>query len=118
MKNFLNQLTPWVFFSFLVISPLYALGQNPVKLKLVAGGQEGEHVKAGLLLTIPPGWHVYAPTPQGLTAAGFEPTLTYENSLNLQEAKVLWPHPHQTKVQDQLSYVYEGKTLIPLDLTP
>jgi len=118
MKHFLNQLTTLLFFSFLFISPLFAEDPSPVGLKLVPGGQDGGHVRAGLLLTIPPHWHVYAPSPPGAEGAGFEPTITSENSSNLQGTKVLWPTPQKTMVQDQLSYVYEGKTLVPLDLIP
>ncbi len=105
-------------FSVLLTPSLDAIDKAPVELQLISGGQENGHIQAGLLLNIPQGWHVYAPTPPGEEAAGFEPTLTYEGSANLQDAKVIWPPSHKTTVQEQLSYVYEGKTLIPLELTP
>jgi len=118
MKNFFNRLILLFVFSVFWAPSLDAIDKAPVKIQLISGGQEGEHRQAGLLLTIPEGWHVYAPTPPGEEAAGFEPTLTYDTSSNLQEAKILWPTSHKTTVQEQLSYVYEGKTLIPLELTP
>ncbi len=118
MKNFFSLLLKGLFVLCVLIPPLCAQDKAPIDLKLVAGGQKGNHVLGGLLLTIPPHWHVYAPTPQGVESAGFEPTLNWESSTNLQNAKVLWPVPLKTKVHDELSYVYEGKTLIPLELTP
>lgn len=113
-----KRLLSGLFCLFILTASLQAMDKAPVGLKLVSGGLEGKHVLAGILLTIPPNWHVYAPSPAGEKTAGFEPTLTWENSSNLQNAKVLWPVPHKTEFQGQLSYVYEGETLIPLELTP
>lgn len=103
---------------FVLTASLQAADKAPVELKLVSGGLQGNHILAGLLLTIPQSWHVYAPSPQGEEAAGFEPTITWENSSNLQNAKILWPTPHKTELQGQVSYVYEQQILIPIELTP
>lgn len=118
MKRFFTHLTTWFSFGFLLISPLYALPPAPVALHLISGGQDGSNMQAGLLLTIPEGWHVYAPTPSGEEAAGFEPTLDHKTSSNVQELHISWPPPKKTTVQEQKSYVYEGKTLIPIYLIP
>lgn len=118
IEFFLNSLRSGLFFVFVLISALHAADKDPVTLKLVPGGPEGSHVLAGLLLTVPLNWHVYAPSPQGEETAGFDPKITWETSTNLQTVKVLWPVAKKTNLQDQLSYVYEGKTLIPLKLTP
>ncbi|OJW54025.1 MAG: hypothetical protein BGO67_08145 [Alphaproteobacteria bacterium 41-28] len=107
-----------LFCLFIFTAALSAVDKAPVELKLIAGGPQGKHVLAGLLLTISQNWHVYAPTPKGVEAAGFEPSITWENSENLKNAKVLWPVAHKTEVQGQPSYVYEGLILIPLELTP
>jgi len=118
IKAFFNRVGMGLFVVFVLASVLYAENKDPIALKLVPGGPEGSSVLAGLLLTIPPHWHVYAPSPEGEETAGFDPTLSWETSLNIKDVKILWPVPHKTKLQDQLSYVYEGKTLIPLQLTP
>lgn len=118
IKFFFNGLRGGLFLVFLFTSVLHALDKDPIGLKLVPGGPEGKHILAGLLLTIPPSWHVYAPSPQEEETAGFDPMITWETSSNLQDVKVLWPVAKKTDLQGQPSYVYEGKTLIPLQLTP
>jgi len=118
MKILFNRLFGGLLCLFILASSLCAEDKAPVELKLVPGGVKDNHVLAGLALTISEGWHIYAPTPKGKEGAGFEPTLTWETSSNLNDVTVLWPVPHQTEVQEQLSYVYESKTLIPLELTP
>lgn len=107
-----------LFCLFVLSSALQAQEKAPVDLKLIHDGKEGDHVLAGLILNIPQGWHVYAPSPQGEEGAGFEPSLLWENSKNLKEMKVLWPVAKKKDVQDQQSFVYEGKTVIPIELTP
>lgn len=106
------------FLVFFLSSLLHAVDKDPIDLKIVPGGLEDNYVLAGLVLTIPPHWHVYAPSPQGEDTAGFDPTLTWEKSLNVKDVKILWPVGNKTKLQDQLAYVYEGKTLVPLQVTP
>ncbi len=118
MKILFNRLAKGLFCLLVLIPALYAVEKAPVELKLLPGGAKGNHVLAGILLTIPSNWHVYAPNPQGEEGAGFEPKITWENSPNLKRANILWPVAHKTKVQGQLSYVYEGDTLIPLELLP
>lgn len=118
MRFFFNSLRSGLFFVFILTSLLHAEDKDPITLKLVPGGLEGNHVIAGLLLTIPPEWHVYAPSPQEEDTAGFDPKITWEGSSNLQDVKILWPVATKTEIQEQLSYVYEGDTLIPLQLTP
>ncbi|MBS0271387.1 MAG: thioredoxin family protein [Proteobacteria bacterium] len=118
MKIIFNRFMKGLFCFFLLTSSLYAEEKVPIELKLVAGGIKGEHAFAGLLISIPHNWHVYAPSPQGEDAAGFEPQITWENSTNLQTLKVLWPPAQKTDIHGQLSYVYEGQTLIPLQITP
>lgn len=118
IENFLNSLKKWLFLVFLFAPVLHAAEKDPVTLKLVPGGSSGGHVLAGVLLTIPPNWHVYAPSPESEQTAGFDPKVTWETSSNLKTVEVLWPVAKKTNLQDQLSYVYEGKTLIPLQLTP
>ncbi|HUX80198.1 MAG TPA: protein-disulfide reductase DsbD domain-containing protein, partial [Alphaproteobacteria bacterium] len=103
---------------FICTTAIYAQDKAPVEMKLLAGGPKGERVLVGVLLTIPKNWHVYAPNPKGEEGAGFEPEMTWEKSTNLKSAKILWPIPHKTEIQDQSSYVYEGQTLIPLELIP
>lgn len=118
MRNFLITFTVSLVLSFFQSFPLQSFSTSPVNLQLISGGQKGTHLRAGVLLSIPKGWHVYAPTPSGEKAAGFEPSLSHETSLNLKEAHILWPSAHKVTVQDQPAYVYEGQTLIPLDLIP
>lgn len=117
-KIFFNRLLSVFFCLFVFLVSLSAQDKPPVNMKLVSGGMTGDHGRAGLLVTIPPEWHLYAPTPQGVKAAGFEPTLTWNTSSNLQDLQVLWPASHKTEFQNQVAYVYEGKTLIPLELVP
>lgn len=118
MKIFFNRYLAGLVFLLVLTLSVYAGDKAPVELKLVPGGVKGDHVLAGLLITIPQHWHVYAPTPSQEETAGFEPTITWETSSNLQNAKVLWPVPHRTEIQGQTSYIYEGQVLIPLQLTP
>ncbi len=118
MKKFLKYLLFGLFVSFAPTSLLQAEDKPPVEMKLVQGGKDDGHVLAGLLLTIPKGWHVYAPSPPGEEAAGFEPTITWDKSSNLKSAEVLWPVPKKTEFEGQLSYVYEEETLIPIQIIP
>ena len=118
MKIYFNRLLSGLFCLFVLTASLCAQGKAPVELKLVPGGWENGHILAGLLLTIPKDWHVYGPSPQGEDVAGFEPTVTWEKSSNLQKVKILWPVTKKTEIQGQPSYVYEGQALIPLELTP
>lgn len=118
IKQFFSGLRKGIFFVLLLMSSLHAEDKDPIALKLVSGGPEGHHVLAGLVLTVSPQWHLYAPSPQGEDTAGFDPTITWDTSLNLKDVKILWPIAHKTKVQDQNAYVYEGQTVIPLKLTP
>lgn len=117
-RFFFNGLRGGLFFVLVLISTLHAEDKDPIGLKLVPGGSEGKHVLAGLVLAIPPSWHVYAPSPEGEETAGFDPTITGDTSSNLKDLKILWPVAKKTDLQGQLSYVYEGETLIPLQLTP
>jgi suppressor for copper-sensitivity B len=117
MKNILLYFTAWLVASFFLPISAEALNTSPVTVQLIKGEQKNGHIQAGVLLTIPQGWHAYAPTPPGETAAGFEPKIGYETSVNLKTLNILWPSAHKARVQDQDSYVYEGKTLIPLDIT-
>ena len=118
MKFAFNSLKQILFFVFILTSALHAEPQDPIALKLVPGGPQGSHVLAGIALTIPSAWHVYAPSPENEETMGFDPTITWDTSTNVKAIKVLWPVPHKTKMQDQLAYVYEGNTLIPLEVTP
>jgi len=118
MKKILSLLLGGLFFVFTLTSILHAQDKPPIDLKLVTGGKDDGHVLAGLVLTIPKEWHVYAPSPEGEEAAGFVPTITWDTSSNLKFAEVLWPVAHKTEIQDQLSYVYEGQTLIPIKIIP
>lgn len=117
-KLFFNGLKGGLCLLFILSSLLYAAAKDPIDLKIVPGGSEGAHVLAGLVLTIPPTWHVYAPNPQDQKVAGFEPTITWDTSSNVKDVKILWPVAKKTHLQGQLSYVYEEETLIPLKLTP
>ncbi len=117
-KILCHRLLRGLFCLFIFTAALYAEGKSPIELKLVAGGPQDKDILAGLLITIPPNWHVYAPGPKGEEAAGFEPKITWENSSNLENTKILWPLAHKTEIQGQLSYVYEGSILVPLELTP
>lgn len=117
-KLFFNSLKAALCLFFILSSLLYAVEKDPIDIKVVPGGSEGLHVLAGLVLSIPPTWHVYAPNPQDQETAGFEPTITWGTSSNVKDVKVLWPVAKKTHLQGQLAYVYEEKTLIPLKLTP
>lgn len=118
MENFFTRLTGWLFISFFLSASFGFAGNAPIDLQLISGGHDGKQASAGLLLNIPSPWHVYGPTPSGEEAAGFPPTITWEGSSNLQDVKILWPAPKKTMVQDQLSYIYEGKLFVPIELTP
>jgi suppressor for copper-sensitivity B len=117
MKKFLIHIA--VAFAILfAITSSEAQQSAPVELKLVSGGKDDGHVLAGLFIKIPSGWHVYAPSPKGEEAAGFEPTLTWDESSNVKSAEVLWPAPTKTELEGQPSFVYEEDTLIPIQLIP
>jgi suppressor for copper-sensitivity B len=118
MENFFTRLTGWLFISFFLSATCCFAEKAPIDLQLLSGGHDGKQASAGLFLTIPSPWHVYGSTPSGEEAAGFPPTITWETSSNLQDVKILWPTPKKTTVQDQLSYIYEGKIFVPLELTP
>jgi suppressor for copper-sensitivity B len=118
MEKFLSRLREWLFIVVVFSTSLCFAEKSPIDIKLLSGGHDGKQVSAGLLLSIPSPWHVYGPTPSNEEAAGFSPTLSWETSSNLQDAEILWPTPRKTNVQDQLSYIYEGKAFIPLNLHP
>ena len=118
MKNIFAYFTALLVVSFFLPTSAGALNNSPITIQLIKGEQTTSRIQAGLLLTIPKGWHAYAPTPPGEKAAGFEPKIGYETSTNLNTLNVLWPSSHKVRVQEQDAFVYEGKTLIPLDLMP
>ena len=97
---------------------VHAAPLPPVQITLIKGEDHPSHTQAGVFLEIPEKWHVYAPTPPGEEGAGFPPSLKWEESENVKHLEILWPPSHKTKVQGQPSHVYEGRTLIPLSLTP
>src|SRR5258707_227369 len=98
MKKFLSLLVEGLFFVFTLTANLNAEDKSPVELKLVPGGKDDGHVLAGLVLSIPKDWHVYAPSPEDGEVAGFEPTITWDTSTNLKSAEVLWPVAHKTEI--------------------
>lgn len=106
--------TLFIFFFTFFTSPLLSSNTSPVVFSLI----KGQGTQAGILIEVPPGWHMYGPAPQGENAAGFPPSLTSEGSLNLKTMGIRWPTPHKTTLQGQVSYIYGGTTLIPLDLVP
>lgn len=118
MKIF-SKLTFAFFFAISLLgATLRAEESSPVKLNLTAGGVEEGKVTAGLILDISKDWHVYAPTPKGEEAAGFEPILNWEQSENLADVRIIWPESTETEFQGQLSFVYEDTTIVKLSLTP
>lgn len=94
------------------------------KLRVVAGGVatlQGEKPAQwlGLEFEAAPGWKLYWRTPGD---AGFPPTLTWDAPENITDAEIMWPVPERhIESSDNIklqSFIYHGKFILPLKITP
>lgn len=88
---------------------------DQVQGRLICARNEKGGMETGLELRLTPQWHTYWRTPG---ESGLAPTLSWEGSTNLVDAKILWPAPRRIDIMGLQSFGYEGQILLPLDITP
>ena len=91
------------------------------KVRLVAGSVasksgEGRAVLAGLAISLQPGWKTYWRSPGD--AGGLPPHFNWSGSVNLSEAKVLYPAPKRFKDSVGDSVGYSGAVVFPIEVRP
>lgn len=70
--------------------------------------------KLNLQITLPPKWKFYGQEPGEF---GFAPRFDWSTSINLKKTEVKWPPPKVFKINGQVIYGYEGKTILPIHVT-
>lgn len=85
------------------------------RVRLVAGGRDGEARLVGLALRLDPGFKTYWRSPG---ESGLPATFDWAGSANLQRAEVLWPAPSRFEDGGGVGYGYKGEVLLPIRLVP
>lgn len=78
-----------------------------------------KEILIGLVFNLKQNWKIYAPSLKGKN--DFEqlpPKITwFKETQNLKSFKITWPHPRKITTNNIDTYVYEGKTILPLLIT-
>jgi suppressor for copper-sensitivity B len=87
-------------------------------LRLVAAAEavgDAENLILGLHFTLQPGWKVYWRSPGD---AGYPPSIDWDGSENIGEARMQWPVPQRFSVLGLESLGYKDEVVFPISLTP
>ena len=79
-----------------------------------AGVNEDGQDMVGLIIDLEEGWHTYWRSPGRL---GLPPTFNWEGSENLRGVTVRWPLPEYISFDDYETYGYEGRLVLPLEIS-
>lgn len=74
--------------------------------------QPGSPYRLGLLLSHDPGWHTYWKS----TATGYATSIDWDLPAGVRVSDIRWPTPKVYDFQGWTEYVYEGKTLLMMEL--
>jgi len=89
--------------------------REPVLEILSEGGKDGGSYTIGIVLALDPGSISYWRTPG---EAGVPPVFSFEHSVNLAAATVLYPAPERIEEEGMQVYGYSRSLVIPVQVTP
>ena len=98
------------------LPPAYEAPHTRIRL-FTGGPAEGDSAAGamvGIEITLEPGWKTYWRTP----GEGIAPSFSWDESLNLKDARVLWPAPVRFADGDGSSVGYKEKVVLPVAITP
>ena len=85
------------------------------RVRLIRAGvtEDGQDL-VGLVFEMEEGWHTYWRSPGRL---GLPPTFNWEGSTNVRGVTVRWPLPEYISFEDYETYGYEGRVILPLEIS-
>lgn len=112
-------------FTFLALAialPAYAqeeMPQSPIaKAQLLLHApqvSQGQPISAGVLFTMPQGWHIYWQNPGD---SGIPTTLAWTVPEGITVSDIQWPLPERIETSGLVNYGYGPKVILPVTLTP
>jgi thiol:disulfide interchange protein len=75
----------------------------------------GDPIRAGVLFTLPEGWHIYWQNPGD---SGMPTAFAWTLPEGLSASDIHWPAPESIETDGIFNYGYGGKVILPVDLTP
>jgi DsbC/DsbD-like thiol-disulfide interchange protein len=84
-------------------------------VRLIAGGMQGDTLRAGVEIKLQPGWKTYWRYPGD---SGVPPAFSFAGSENLASAELLFPAPVSLTDESGTSIGYKGDTIFPVRVTP
>lgn len=85
------------------------------QIRLVSGGQQDGIWLAGVEITLDQGFKTYWRNPG---ESGLPPSFDWSASKNVADVKVRWPAPKRHEDAAGVAYVYGGKVVLPILVTP
>lgn len=77
--------------------------------------KQGEPIAAGVLFTMPAGWHIYWQNPGD---SGIPTSLKWEVPEGISVSAIEWPLPERISTSGLVNYGYGEKVILPVRLTP
>ncbi len=77
--------------------------------------KQGEPITAGVLFTMPEGWHIYWQNPGD---SGIPTSLKWEVPEGMSVSEIEWPLPERIRTSGLVNYGYSEKVILPVRLTP
>lgn len=105
----------------LLAAPVWAQGMpaSPIaKAQLLLHApqvKQGEPIAAGVLFTMPEGWHIYWQNPGD---SGIPTTLAWTVPEGVTVSPIEWPLPERIETSGLVNYGYGEKVILPVQLTP
>ncbi len=116
MRNFLTIL---IFTLFALPAASQEMPQSPIaKAQLLLHApqvKQGEPIAAGVLFTMPEGWHIYWRNPGD---SGIPTTLSWDVPQGISVSEIEWPLPQRIETSGLVNYGYGEKVVLPVGLTP
>lgn len=77
--------------------------------------KQGEPIAAGVLFTLPEGWHIYWQNPGD---SGIPTSLAWTVPEGITVSDIAWPLPERIETSGLVNYGYSEKVILPVRLTP
>lgn len=116
-RSFLFLLATWVLPQPVIAQePPHDLPPGLSDARLLAGWTKADGTRiTALELTLEPGWKTYWRVPGD---GGIPPEFDWAQSDNLRSMQLLWPRPKVIKAQDERTLGYQGRVILPIEVTP
>jgi DsbC/DsbD-like thiol-disulfide interchange protein len=85
------------------------------RVRLIAGGTDGDRHLAGIEIALDPGFKTYWRTPGD---SGLPPSFDWSGSENVAAVDLRWPAPKRQEDAGGVAYVYGGTVVLPVMVTP